>query len=210
MDPNYVRCTLCHGSDFDFIDETYLACKTCGGLLRHPKHWLSATDEKAFYLTHENDVHDEGYRRFVRPITDYIRAHFTPAHSGLDFGSGTGPVITQVLREQGYQIVTFDPFFDLQPDRLDASYHYIACCEVMEHFHDPHAELLALRERLEEGGQLVCMTYLYHEGIDFATWRYRRDPTHTFIYTQKSMEWIQRNLGFRSLEVDGRRVVFTR
>ena len=31
------------------------------------------------------------------PITTYVLENFLPAHKGLDFGSGTGPVISSML-----------------------------------------------------------------------------------------------------------------
>jgi len=36
---------------------------------------------------------------------------FNTNHKGLDFGAGTGPVISKVLKDKGYCIAQYDIFF---------------------------------------------------------------------------------------------------
>lgn len=42
------------------------------------------------YQKHNNDIEDDGYQKFVAPITTAIMKDFTQNHKGLDFGAGTG------------------------------------------------------------------------------------------------------------------------
>jgi SAM-dependent methyltransferase len=156
------------------------------------------------YSTHNNDVNDPRYRQFVSPITNGILKDFNQNHIGLDFGSGTGPVITVVLKEQGYSIVTYDPFFDNRPEVLTKNYDYIACCEVVEHFHHPYLEFAKLKTLLKPNGKLYIMTELYREEIDFQDWYYKNDPTHVFFYQKPTLEWIKYTFNFSSVQINGR------
>jgi SAM-dependent methyltransferase len=130
--------------------------------------------------------------------------HYTPAHSGLDFGSGPGPVATVMLREAGYNIRPFDPFYEPDPDALRHPYDYIICCEVAEHFHHPADEFSRLRGMLRDGGCLLCKTWLWDETTNFRNWFYQNDPTHTFFYSAQTMAWIAQKFGFSRLEVNNR------
>jgi 2-polyprenyl-3-methyl-5-hydroxy-6-metoxy-1,4-benzoquinol methylase len=169
---------------------------------------LNLTDEKARYLEHNNDVFDEGYRSFVRPVTNAVTNSFTSQHHGLDFGSGTGPVISEVLKEKGYSIVQYDPFFLNKPELLTRKYDYIVCCEVIEHFSNPLKEFGLLREMLNPAGELICMTHIYSEIINFDKWYYKDDATHVFFYHRKAFEFIKLEFNFSELIIENRLVRF--
>ena len=166
--------------------------------------------EEKHYRFHNNDVEDRGYQNFVSPITSRILADFGPEHSGLDFGAGTGSAISKILTDQQYQIVQYDPYFHDHPELLEKQYHYIACCEVVEHFHHPAKEFELLRKLLLPKGKLYIMTHLYSPSVEFATWYYKNDHTHVFMYQQATIEWIASTLGFSAVEIDNRLIVFTR
>lgn len=165
---------------------------------------LCAEDEKKRYETHNNDPEDEGYRQFVAPIVNAIKKGFAPHHLGLDFGAGTGPVITHVLQQSGYHVNLYDPFFWRHPEHLKLTYDYIACCEVIEHFHNPEKEFGLLRSLLTPNGALYCMTALYNDEIDFENWYYKNDPTHVFFYHRKTVEWIKKQFSFSEAVIHDR------
>ena len=133
------------------------------------------------------------------PITNYVIEKFLPEHKGLDFGSGTGPVISSMLIEKGYDIVQYDPFFAPDQNVLNNMYDYIVSCEVYEHFHNPKKEINSLIPLLNANGVLLIMTMLYSDQINFNTWYYRNDPTHVFIYRKETMEYIANE---KNLEID--------
>jgi len=167
-------------------------------------------EEKERYEEHNNDVHDERYQAFVSPIVDAVLQRHVPSEVGLDFGSGTAPVIAHLLRKKGYTIGCYDPFFANSPDLLEQQYDYIVCCEVIEHFHDPASEFARLRAMLRPGGQLYCMTMLHDETVDFQNWHYRRDPTHVFIYRAETIGWISRRFKFSDARIEGRLITMLR
>jgi 2-polyprenyl-3-methyl-5-hydroxy-6-metoxy-1,4-benzoquinol methylase len=167
-------------------------------------------DERARYEQHNNDVENKGYQRFVQPIVEYIKTHMEPDHStGLDFGAGTGPVIAKLLREAGYTVNLYDPFFHPHDEYLNQSYDYIIACEVVEHFHRPKKEFALLRKLLKSGGHLVLMTDLLPADTAFQEWYYKNDETHVFFYHPDTFETIRSTFGFQSLSIHQRLVVLS-
>lgn len=196
-----MQCTLCQAPLQTRLDEEYYQCGQCYALLKDKRLYPNREMERSFYLTHHNDVHDPRYQEFTAPISEYVRKHFSPKSRGLDFGSGTGPVISKVLKDHHYQIQQYDPYFADKPEVLTEKYDYIVSCEVIEHFYKPQKEFALLRKMLNPQGQLICMTSLYHPGINFSSWRYRKDPTHVIIYQQATVEYIAAAFDFKSVEV---------
>ena len=187
---------------------SFYNCPNCFGLSRDPKTFLSTTAEKARYLTHNNDVNDPGYQKFVAPLVDQVTQHFNADSSiGLDYGAGTGPVIAKLLEEKAYNIALYDPFFHPNKKVLDTQYNFIVCCEVMEHFYDPYSEFKKLRALLLAGGKLICKTDLYATDLDFGNWYYKNDPSHVFIYHRNTLSWIQEHFGFATLTLNNRTLV---
>jgi len=104
-----MACILC-GSQARAFDiarkRRYYRCSQCHAVLLDPDDYVSAREEKERYEQHNNDVHDPRYQQFVSPIVEKILQHQSIHHAGLDYGSGTGPVITSMLRDKGFQIHT--------------------------------------------------------------------------------------------------------
>ena len=133
---------------------------------------------------------------------------FSATHQGLDYGAGTGPVVSVMLQEKGYQIAQYDPFFYNNQGLLTNKYDYIVACEVIEHFHHPYKEFKLLKSLLEETGELFCVTNLYNPGIDFGSWYYKNDITHVFIYQKDTLDWIKDNIGFSQVKINNRLIIF--
>lgn len=202
------NCSLCDTPTESSLDQEFYHCKNCFGFFR-PKHcYLSASEEKKRYELHNNDVNDERYQHFVSPITSAVLKECSPNDIGLDFGAGTGPVISKILTDNGYTISQYDPFFHNHPALLTKTYDYIVCCEVIEHFYDPHKEFGLLKRLLKPKGILYCMTHIYNPSIPFANWYYKKDPTHVFLYQKETFEWIKQRYDFSSISIDGRLIRF--
>ncbi len=186
----------------------YFSCTRCRGVFMSPDHHLSQEGERARYEAHNNDVNDAGYQAFVSPIVDEIKSSFTTGKKGLDFGSGTGPVISSLLKKSGYAVEQYDPIFQKDTSVFRNRYDFIACCEVIEHFRHPAREFLKLQQLLEPKGKLVCMTELLTSEIDFETWKYKEDPTHIFFYRPDTIKFIQATFGFEKSTIKERLIVF--
>lgn len=155
-----------------------------------------ADAEAAQYRLHRNDVNDPGYRRFLAKLVDPL-AHRLPAGAhGLDYGCGPGPVGAVMLRERGFAVAEFDPVFAPEQALLNRQYDFILCSEVFEHFHRPAQEIARLDGLLKPGGWLGVMTGFERPEQDFATWHYRRDPTHVVFYREATLRWIAAERGW--------------
>jgi SAM-dependent methyltransferase len=172
------------------IDSSYFECPTCGALVKDSKYFLTPQQEKERYELHNNDVDDVRYQKFTSCITNAVLENQHKDHLGLDFGCGTGPVIAKQLKEKGYQVVLYDPYFYPDQDYLNHQYDYIYSCEVFEHFYNPKKEIEKLLSLLRNQGRLYIMTHVYRDSIDFQHWYYKNDGTHVFIYSEKTIAYI--------------------
>jgi len=204
-----MNCTLCDTPLSLKVDVEFFDCPSCKALVRDSVFWLAPDLEKAHYQTHQNNVFDIRYQKFVSPITDYVLKEYTPFNFGLDFGSGTGPVISKVLQDYNFQIEQFDPYFAPNHQVLNSQYDYIVSCEVAEHFYNPKLEFERLRNMLNLNGRLIFMTLLFSDHIDFRTWFYKKDPTHVFLYRKETIQFIAERYSF-NLEHISERVVVLR
>lgn len=203
-----LACPLCNSQAFFFTKskhkQIYFRCDHCKSVFMRPDDYVNSDDEQKRYETHNNDVTDQRYQKFVSPITKTIENNFSEHDQGLDYGCGTGPVVTYVLNQKGYKnIKLYDPFFHDKPEVLENQYDFIICCEVMEHFYNPKAEFKALRQMLKPNGQLLCKTSLFlkkNNQKDFENWHYKDDETHVFFYSEKSLEYIKNEMNFKSVE----------
>lgn len=185
-----MHCPLCETSLQHLIDAFYYHCQTCDAYVKDSAFYLDEHQEKERYEIHNNDVNDAGYQQFTSPITNYILEKYSPNQLGLDFGCGTGPVISKQLHDQHYRVKLYDPYFFTDESYLNFQYDYIFSCEVFEHFYHPKQEIEKLLRLLKTSGRLLIMTHLYDGVIAFSNWYYRKDPTHVFIYTSKTIAYI--------------------
>ncbi|GAA5525593.1 hypothetical protein Maes01_02164 [Microbulbifer aestuariivivens] len=168
---------------------------------------LSAQKERAYYDLHENDVSDEGYRRFLSRCSEPLLARLEGASEGLDFGCGPAPLLARMLEAQGHQVALYDPFYAPDSEVLQRDYDFIVTTEVVEHLSAPGAELTALWSKLRPGGLLAIMTKRVISRERFASWHYIRDPTHICFFSDASFQWLAEHLGAR-LEIAAPDVVF--
>ena len=203
-----MQCPLCHSALTTMTDPEYFDCSGCKALVKHPDLLPTPSEELHRYELHNNDVNDTGYQQFTAPIWQYVLNHFSQKDQGLDFGSGTGPVISKMLLDQGYNIKQYDPYFTPNEALLNLKYKYIACCEVIEHFFHPREEFTKLDNLLLPGGKFVGMTLLYNNTIDFKNWTYRKDETHVFIYRKETLEYIAKHFSYKLTELTNRFFVF--
>lgn len=204
-------CTLCGGSVEPYVNtgkKKYMRCTLCGSVLLLPDFFLDAAEEKGHYLNHNNDVTDVRYQQFVYPITCEVKKTLPPTSLGLDYGCGTGPVAAAELQKLGFSVSLYDPFFENHPEALKQTYDFIICSEVMEHFHEPYREFNKLYALLNPRATLYCKTEVLTDDINFEDWYYRLDPTHVFFYTPESLHWIKEHLGFSTLEIRSKLIIF--
>ncbi|MFM1814639.1 MAG: hypothetical protein RLZ98_1334 [Pseudomonadota bacterium] len=184
------KCPICRSRSStpyaEISERRYFRCSTCHGVHVDSAHHLSDKAAIRHYLTHENDPSDAGYRRFLSRLADPMLERVAPGSHGLDYGCGPGPALAAMLREAGHEMQVWDPFFAPDPAPLKATYDFITCTEVAEHFQTPAEEFDRLERLLAAGGWLGVMTSFLPEDAAFAGWYYHRDPTHIVFYAPET------------------------
>lgn len=186
-----------------------MQCTGCRAIFLSPEYYLSPQAEKYRYILHNNDVDDPGYIHFASPIINQIKSDFDNDSKGLDFGCGTGPVITSELEKSGFNLTLYDPYFQPNNKVLKNTYDFIICCEVMEHFQNPLQEFKLLRSLLKDRGKLYCKTGVWNKKIDFQGWHYKNDLTHVIFYSKETLEWLKTSLNFSALNICDDLIVFS-
>lgn len=207
-----IRCPLCKSNgQFFYKDKNRLfyRCNNCLGIFPDKVFIPDKEIETLRYHKHNNNADDPGYQKFVQPIVSAIIKDFSIQHTGLDFGSGSGSAILKLLKSGNFQIEQYDPVFHNYPELLKRKYNYIACCEVIEHFHSPYKEFSLLKKLILPAGKLYCMTTVYSEETNFDKWYYKNDLTHVFFYHNKTFEWIKERFEFSSLIMNNNLIVLS-
>jgi SAM-dependent methyltransferase len=208
-----MNCPLCFAFDSHLVPTklgSFFHCAHCDLIHRHPEERLSPWEEKARYETHNNDTTDPRYRNFVSPLVESIRQKLQPGCRGLDFGAGTGPVLTKMFEECLYPMELYDPYFWPDPAPLFSEYDFVCTSEVVEHFFYPAKEFSHFKKLLRPGGILGIMTLLHGPETNLATWYYLKDPTHVVFYSKNTFQWIARHFGFSPPEFLDKRVILLR
>ena len=187
-------CIVCKNQeavDFKNIKQKrYWKCSYCEAIFLDKEFYLSSNDEYKHYLTHNNDVNDPRYKKFLSnlmlPLIERIKLNSI----GLDYGCGPGPALSLMLREKGYQMLNYDPFFHSKKRNLLKKYDFICCSETVEHFHNPFGEFTRFNELLNNNGTIGIMTNFHSEQDIFENWYYIKDPTHVVFYNKKTFQII--------------------
>lgn len=187
-------CPLCAASTISGFHEdahaTYLRCDVCALVFLHPDLRPTPLREVMRYQEHRNEFGDPQYLQFLRRLADPIRDRLAPGAHGLDFGCGPQPVLAEFFSGAGFPTTYYDPLFHPDTSVLATQYDFITCSEVLEHVHDPRGVLARFASLLGNGGLLGIMTRFHGVEAPFATWWYRRDPTHVCFYSAATMNWI--------------------
>lgn len=198
-------CPLCAGASRPFhrSDRDFRRCGTCSlTFVPASQHALPA-DERARYETHRNSPQDAGYRAFLDRLLAPLAARLPPGARGLDYGSGPGPTASAMMRERGFVMSDYDPFFAPDEAALRKTYAFVTCTEVVEHFRRPAENFDNLDALLEPGGALGVLTGVLEDDAAFPSWWYHNDRTHIAFYRPETLAWIARRYGW-SLERFGR------
>jgi SAM-dependent methyltransferase len=185
-------CPLCRAAGvvrpFQEIERrVYWRCNRCEARFLDQRQLPGSAAEHAHYLKHDNHPDDPGYRQFLSRLARPLLDKLEPGRSGLDYGCGPGPALAAMLEEAGHRMRRYDPFFVADPAVFEATYDVITCTETAEHFHRPFDEFDRLDRLLRPGGWLGIMTCFQTDDARFASWHYRRDPTHVIFYREETM-----------------------
>lgn len=205
-----MQCQVCRSNrsiPFATVENrAYWRCLTCSATFLDARQLPDRDAEYRQYLQHENDPEDTGYRAFLDKLARPLIERLSPGSDGLDYGCGPGPALATMLREAGHHVALYDPFFAADFTVLNETYDFVACTEVVEHFHQPGREFAQLARLVRPGGWLGVMTCFQTDDTRFADWHYRRDPTHVVFYREETFRYLADCHGF-SCEIPQKDVV---
>lgn len=193
-----ILCPLCSSKEtslFHMSNEKkavreFHHCINCDLMFVPSQFHLDNIAQKKRYLEHNNDPYDQDYRDFILRLLDHLKPYLNPKALGLDYGAGPGPALATMMREDGYDIQLYDPFFYPDKSALYKKYDFITCTETMEHMSEPICDLITLDQILKPSGWIGIMTGMLESWDDFHNWYYYRDPTHIRFYSKTTMRWI--------------------
>lgn len=198
-----MKCPLCLDQSTSFYHadnkREYWQCRCCDLVFVPEKYWLSTEQEKAEYDLHQNDVGDPGYRKFLSRLVEPLQQNIPNGCSGLDFGCGPGPALSTMLKETGYQMDVYDPYYFSDESVFDKKYDFITATEVIEHINSPNEVLPTILEMLTPGGSLGLMTKMVIDKEAFSKWHYKNDMTHVCFYSKATFEYLARKFGMQVL-----------
>jgi len=178
-------------------DRIYLQCTNCRLVFVPVIYHISSNDEKARYDLHQNNLHDDGYRKFLQRIVKPVTLHLQPQAKGLDFGSGPGPTLSLLFAELGYSMDLYDCFYAKNEIVWRKHYDFITATEVVEHLKHPYQELKRLFSILNIASPLAIMTKLITPQINFGKWSYKNDKTHISFFCKDTFKWLANKLHAR-------------
>ncbi len=202
-----MNCSLCNKDIKDIKTDTqgkiYNLCTNCGLIQLDKGFLLSSEAEKQRYILHENSIDNKGYLGYLNNIiTNSISPFLKPGNMILDFGCGPEKTWPDMLKALGYQVSTYDPFFDTNTDWLYKKFDAVTAIEVFEHLWSPAKELKVLNSNLAEGSYLVIRTMLHNNNWDyFQKWWYIGDPTHVSFYSSTTIDFICRTWNYDLIQI---------
>ncbi|MBQ4839447.1 class I SAM-dependent methyltransferase [Pseudoalteromonas luteoviolacea] len=210
QNPQMLQCGLCESELLEHYHQdkfrNYWQCQQCKLVSVAACDRLSPQEEKAIYDSHENDLDDTGYRRFLSRVFEPVHSRLQGHKQGLDFGCGPGPLLAKMFEEVGHSVALYDLYYADNPEVLQRQYDFITCTEVIEHIGQPKSVLTQLLAMLKPGAPLALMTKLVIDPKRFASWHYKNDQTHISFFSRETFEYIAKQFGTK-LEFIGNDVI---
>lgn len=194
-------------------DLRYLHCRSCDLIFLDPKLLASPLEERQRYLQHNNSPEAKGYISYLENFAaEAVLPCVRPPQRLLDFGSGPSPVFAALLREKGFTVDIFDPYFAPDLQWKEQQYDGVTAVEVAEHIYQPIEAFSSLAAVILPGGYLILRTLLHYSDRErFASWWYRQDASHVTFYSPRSFEVLCSILPFRLVEIkEGRSIILQR
>jgi hypothetical protein len=197
------------------LSRLHCACPACDLRFIPSLFHLSPEEEYKRYLLHQNDAANTGYVKFLTVAVDCLKTHIGHLQPALpkvlDYGSGPGPVLVQLLNREGFMAIGYDPNFGdrsasdcVVTDSLTGLglFDAVVSTEVVEHFRAPREEWAKMVSLIRPGGFLIVVTSLVVPGIDLSFWYYANDPTHITFYSESTLGHIGKQCGLSIVETN--------
>ena len=211
-----MNCKICNTSVTSILDERngweFFHCKECEFIFKNPNNYVNSDKELSQYQNHNNTIESRGY---VEMFEKFMSATFEPylddITNVLEFGSGPGPVLAELLRRKNLNVDIYDKYFSPKEVYEGKEYDMITSTEVLEHIDAPREIFNFFAKHLKKGGYLSIMTQFHkNEEEDFKKWWYKNDPTHICFFRPHTFEILAKMSGFEVVKHDGVKSVLLR
>lgn len=208
MKISVINCPLCLNPESQLYSEdklrSYHLCSFCQLVFVAREDLISFEQEKERYDAHENNPDDEGYSKYLEKIVSEMIPFLPEKGAGLDFGCGKTTVLADHLKNQNFEMVSYDTYFLKDESIWDKQYDFIILSEVIEHLRMPRQEMRQLMRMLKPQGKLFIKTkFMPTTKPEFDQWFYKRDSTHIQFFNSESMGYLQNFLGLNSVQKIG-------
>ena len=208
-----MRCKICGTTTHTFHDalmqSDFFHCHDCQFIFKDRANYVTSTQELQQYQQHNNTFESTGYVQMFQSFIDVVvQPHKEEVKTALEFGSGPGPVLAQLLRREGFEVDIYDKYFSPQKVYEHKQYDLITSTEVIEHIDDPLALFAFFKTHLRAGGYLGLMTQFHHNTPkSFLQWWYRKDPTHISFFRPHTFEVLAKKFDFTLLFCDDKKTI---
>jgi len=188
--------------EYDEQTKSYYDLCECGFISKD--RVIDGDVEYDHYAKHNNTMENTGYvdmfERLLSKVEMYLKGETL-----LEYGCGPGPVLAELLKRRGFDVKTYDKYFEHDEDYDKFLYDVVTLTEVIEHFDDPMMELENIKSLMKSKGVLIIQTMFIQE--PFFDWWYRRDYTHISFFNVNVFSIIASKLGFNILYTDNSSII---
>ncbi len=208
-----MTCKICNSPTITFYDNimksNFFHCSSCEFIFKDATSYVSTERELQQYENHNNSFESPGYVQMFQDFMDVTIAPYRhEIKTALEFGSGPGPVLAELLKREGFEVDLYDKYFSPEKVYKNKQYDLITSTEVIEHI-DNTLELFSFfKTHLKSGGYLALMTQ-FHDNTQegFLKWWYRKDPTHITFYRPHTFKVLAEKFDFTLLNFDHKKTV---
>lgn len=206
-------CKLCNNPVTNIHDTRnnwgFLHCEKCEYIFKDKADLVTKEDELKQYNNHNNTMDSPGYVEMFENFMDStFKEHLKDIKNVLEFGSGPGPVFSELLKQQGLHVEIYDKYFSPEKVYEGKKYDLITSTEVIEHIEDPKKIFEFFSLHVKSGGYLALMTQFHtNDAEDFKKWWYKNDPTHICFFRPHTFEVLAKMNGFKVLKHDSKKSV---
>ncbi len=211
-----MKCKICQETSITFYDPRMECdtcfCESCQFFFKDSAAYVSAEREVQLYKQHNNSLENEGYVAMFEAFIDLaIHPYLQTIESVLEFGSGPGPVLSELLKKRGLQVDCYDKFFAPEKIYENKQYDLITATEVIEHIDEPIGIMHFFFRHLKPGGYLALMTQFHTNDIEaYLDWWYRADPTHICFFRPETFQKLAPMTGFELIDHDDKKILVLR
>jgi hypothetical protein len=192
-------------------DVIYDKCAECGVLQATSMLDWSVEKFKAdVYNDRYGEVDPDFESKRPRNMADSIDEMFADVRHvsrHIDYGGGSG-LLSQLLREKGWDSRSYDKFYNTDSSVLGSRYNFISCIEVVEHVPDQMGLFAEFDSLLEQYGMIFISTKVSDHSVpamrpyeEFRWWYANPRAGHVVLHSYQSLRVLAKRIGLNVVSI---------